>query len=123
MRIHIHLPVVDPDPVRFDLFGVRWRRLSVVRIILVAMPGTSDASIDDLPFAQRSVLVPANIAYGGNLLIVLKDGDGFISTVDDPGALIRNAVHGTDVDPVGFGPGILHFFMVILSGGSQVQND
>jgi len=48
-----------------------------VRLILITVPWTCDAAVDDLALAEWPVLVLANIRDGGNLTLILENGHAF----------------------------------------------
>src|SRR5688572_12577708 len=72
-----HLAVYYPRAKRGDLLGKRRRRGAGLRQVLVAMPGTSDATIHDAALAERTVLMTAHIRDGGYFALISEDGDAF----------------------------------------------
>src|SRR6266576_1838701 len=58
-----------------NLLRKRRRRTSRFRQILITVPGASHASVDDLAFSQRTILVAAHIRNRGDLPVKFEDGD------------------------------------------------
>src|SRR6185369_17354816 len=98
-----------PDQLRLirrHLVGEGRRRGARVRRILVAVPRACHAPIDDSPFSEWTVLVPANIGNRRDLAVVAEDGDTFAAQRHDLRALLRDVVHGTYLDEtIPFGSG------------------
>src|SRR5262249_9610553 len=60
-----------------ELLGERRRRAPVLQPVLVAVPGTGHAAVDDAPFADRPLLVGAKIRKRPDLRAVAEDCDAF----------------------------------------------
>src|SRR5436190_18020851 len=81
-----HPAVLHAHIERRDLLH-KWRwRSTRSRNVLIPVPGTGDAAVEDFAFAERAILVLAYVRNGGNFAIVLEDGDAFSRQTDDPGA-------------------------------------
>src|SRR5690242_10522060 len=75
LRMHQHLVGVDLRPVGCYLFR-EWRRgRAGIGKVLISVPRTRDAAVDDTPFPERPVLVLADIGDRGDTVAVLEDGD------------------------------------------------
>ena len=75
-----------------DLFGKGRRRCSGLRPVLIAVPGTGHAAIDDSAFSERSILVLANVGDGRDLAIVAKDRHALAGQRKNCGALFGNPI-------------------------------
>src|SRR5439155_23037632 len=81
-----------------NLLRKRRRRTSRFRQILITVPGASHASVDDLAFSQRTILVAAHIRNRRDLSVKFEDGDTLAAYGDNCGALLRNAFHRAGVN-------------------------
>ena len=77
-RIEPDTPFQDPDIVGAHFFFEGRRRAAIVRQVLIAVPGTGDAAVDDAALAQRPTLMAAHIRYGGDLVAIAEDGDALV---------------------------------------------
>src|SRR5712671_4075677 len=73
--MHFHDPIPDPHPIGRQPLGERWRRAAIGEPVLIAMPGTGDAAVDDAAFANRTILMGTKIAERPDLGTVAKHGD------------------------------------------------
>lgn len=96
-------PIFDTDIKGWNFFDKWGRRSACVRSVLIAVPWTGDAAIEDFAFTKGSVLMLADVGYGGDLAVVFEDGDAFPTQANDARAVFRNFGDGTDVDEVGGG--------------------
>src|SRR5262245_21906161 len=90
LGVNKHLVAYDACAVGRDFLCERRRRLPGVREVLVAVPGTSHASVDDFAFAEGAVLVLAYIGDSGDLAVVLEDGHTLAGAGDDAGTFFRD---------------------------------
>src|SRR5580704_11560611 len=99
-RIHFYDTAIDPHAVSSEFFG-EWRRCAtVLEPILIAVPGTRHASVDDMAFSDRAVLMGAKIGERADLLAVAKDGDAFTTgSGNDACALVRDGLWRSDGNP------------------------
>ena len=75
---------------RWDLF-LEWRwGCSIFRSILVTVPGTSDAAIENTTFAQWSILMLTNVRDHRHFTVVLEDSDTLARKRNYFGTLLRN---------------------------------
>src|SRR5216684_9326958 len=81
-----------------NLLRKRRRRTSRFRQILITVPGASHASVDDLAFSQRTILVAAHIRNRGDLSVKFEDGDTLAAHGDNRRAFLRNAFHRAGVN-------------------------
>src|SRR5438093_1085566 len=75
IEVEQHAPVFYAQRVGRQLFRERRRSASILRTILIAMPGTGDAAVDDSPFAEWPALMRADATYRGELVAESEDGD------------------------------------------------
>ena len=76
-----------------DSFGKgRWRGARSGKI-LIAVPGTGDAAVDDFTFTKRAVLMAADIGEGGKLAVVFKDGDAFTVNGNNLRAIVGDGIN------------------------------
>ena len=96
MGINPNLIVETTYRVSFYLFFERRGRLTVLGQILVAMPRTGDAAVDNFALAERAVLVATQIAYCRKLTLIAEDRNIF--AVDEQGfcPIFGYVVHRTD---------------------------
>jgi hypothetical protein len=60
---------------RWDLF-LEWSwGCSILRTVLITVPGTSDTPVENTPFTERSILVLTNIRDGRHLAVILEHRD------------------------------------------------
>src|SRR3954452_23897051 len=81
-----------------NLLSERRRRGARVGLVFIAVPRTHDTVIDYLSFAQRAVLVLADIRDRGDPAVVPEDRDTFAGDTGHHGTLFRNLVHAADVN-------------------------
>src|SRR5690349_8932075 len=93
-----HLLPHHAGAVRRNLFCKWRRRRAGVGQVLIAVPGASDASVNDLSFAERPVLVLAHIRHRRDISVVLEPGDPLASARHNAGALLRNLLDATNGD-------------------------
>src|SRR4051812_30120606 len=99
-RIDFHHSTVQPDAISRQLFREGRRRAAVGQPVLITVPRTSDAAVDDPPLAKRTLLVRAQVRQCANLPAVTKDGDALAMWGgDDARGLVRNGVWRPDNDP------------------------
>src|SRR6187431_2413408 len=63
--------------------------------VLISMPGTRHATVDDFPLSKRTVLMLAYIRNGRKFFIVFEDGDPFAIEGNNLCAIVLNVMHGT----------------------------
>src|SRR5437868_4217771 len=97
-----HLVPNHTRAVRGNPFRKGRRRRAGLGQVLISVPWTSDASIDNLSFSKRPVLVLADIRYCRDVSVVLEYGDALASARDDARAVLRNLPDGANGD-VAFG--------------------
>ena len=66
-RVDFDDAAVDPHAIGRELLGERRRRAAVRQPVLIAVPGAGDAAVDDAAFADRAVLVGAEIGQRADL--------------------------------------------------------
>ena len=66
LRVNEHTTSLHANIKRRDLFGKRRRRSSRIGQVLIAMPWTGNAAINDAALTERSILVPADIRNGND---------------------------------------------------------
>src|SRR6476469_7530044 len=76
-------PVAQPHPVGLKLLGERGRRTTVLEAILVAVPRAGDEPVRDAAFAERTVLVRAEIGQRADLVAVTEHRDALAVRGDD----------------------------------------
>src|SRR6266571_153206 len=76
----------------------RRRRRAGVRMILVAVPRTSDAAENNFALAERAVLMLADVRDGGNLSVVFENRHAFAGEADDAGAVFGNIRYSAGVN-------------------------
>src|SRR6266446_8266058 len=86
------------DPETGDLFLERRRGRSRLWLILVAMPRAGDATIDNAPFSERSVLMLASIRDRGDLAIVAEDRNALAGERYDRRAFLGDTIHSADLN-------------------------
>jgi hypothetical protein len=92
--------VLDHHAIRRNALVERRRRLAILRPILPAVPGASDAAVNDLALAKRSALMGADVRHGGDSTVVTKDGDPFLlGRADNLGTVVGDFVDVASVDP------------------------
>ena len=64
---------LEAEAIGGDAFGKGWRGAAVLQAILVAVPWASDAAGHDPSFAERPILVRAEIAHRGERPLVPED--------------------------------------------------
>src|SRR5947209_1090378 len=84
--------------VRGNLFCKGRRRRAGIRQVLIAVPWTSDASIDNLSFSKRPVLVLTDVRYCRDVSVVFEYGDALASARYDARAVLRNVLDGANGD-------------------------
>src|SRR5581483_8682055 len=93
---------MDPHTVSRELFGERGRRAAVLEAILIAVPGTGHAAVDDAALSDRAVLVRAEIGERADLVPVAKNRDALSAgRADDPRRLVRDGARRARRNPVG----------------------
>ena len=93
-----HSAVLHAHIERRDLFHKRRWRSTRFRNVLISVPGTSDATVENFAFAERAVLVLAYVRHGGNFAVVFEDGDAFSGQTDDSGTTLRDVGDSAGVD-------------------------
>ena len=73
--MHKNLIPDDERPERGYLFCKGRGRGSGVGEVLIAVPWTRDAAIDNFAFSQWPILVLADIGDGGYAAVIFEDGD------------------------------------------------
>src|SRR5205085_2278860 len=71
--INEHGAADDAYSVCRNFIGERRRGTAIFWSILVSVPGTRNAAVDDLSFPKWPVLVPAHVGYRGHKVAVSKD--------------------------------------------------
>src|SRR4051812_15774002 len=101
-RIDLDYAARHTDPMGDELLGERRRRAAVRQPVLIAVPRTGDAAVDDTAFAERTVLMSAQIGNGADLVAVAEDRDALAPRRgDDAGALVGNRRERPDREPAG----------------------
>jgi hypothetical protein len=58
------------------------------------MPRTGDATVDDLPFSQRTALMGADIGHRRDAIAIAEDGDALITcAANNFGSTVGNLIH------------------------------
>src|SRR5437660_3931662 len=100
LRVDLDHAVANSHPKGRELLGEGRRRAAVGEPVLVAVPGTGHAAIDDAPLADRAVLVRAQIRERADLAAVAKHRDALAAGREhDAGALVRDVLRRPDRDP------------------------
>src|SRR5262245_52079457 len=89
-----HPSVPDTHLERRHFLHKRWRRCACVWLILVTMPRTSNAAIDNFSFSKRPVLVLTDIRDSGNVSVVFEDCHALAGQADDARTVFRNVDDG-----------------------------
>src|ERR1041385_6149538 len=98
--IDLHDSTIEPDAVGREAFGERLRRAAIAEPVLVAVPRAGDAAVDDAAFAERSVLVGAEIGQRADLVAVAEHRDPLAAgCCDDAGRTVGNVARRADRDP------------------------
>src|SRR5262249_17236774 len=97
-RMYEHRSFDNLDTKSRDLLLERGRSSPARRLVLIAVPRTSNATVDDAAFSQRSVLMLANIGDGRDLAIVAKNRNPLPRKRYDSRALLGNSIHFADFD-------------------------
>ena len=84
------------DAKRRNFFGERSRRRASIRLVLVAMPRTGHATVNDAAFAQGSVLMLTDIRDSGNFSVVAKHSDAFSRKRNNGRGIFRNTGNFAD---------------------------
>src|ERR1051325_2572001 len=93
-------PTIEPDAVGREAFGERRRRAAIAEPVLVAVPRAGDAAVDDAAFAERSVLVGAEIGQRADLVAVAEHCDPLAARGhDNAGRAVGNVARRADHDP------------------------
>src|SRR6266581_3708138 len=96
--MHEHPPIFHPDVERRDFLHERRRRRAAVRLVLVAVPRTGDAAENNFAFAERAVLVLADVRDGGDFSIVFENRHALTGEADDARAVFGNVGDGAGVN-------------------------
>src|SRR6266568_839416 len=104
---------------RWDLFREGRRRCPRVGHILVAVPRARDASVDDLAFPKRPILVLADIGDGRYAAIVFEYGDALTAARNNTRPLLRDAVDIADEYISSIGASSLLIVASFDCGGGQ----
>ena len=83
---------------RGDSLDKRRRRDAGVRQVLVAVPWTSNATIENFTLAQRAVLVLADVRNCGDFAVLCEDRDALARQADDSSAFLRDAVDSANIE-------------------------
>src|SRR5437764_772081 len=75
LRVDKNLASFDANAIGRDLLGKRSWRAAIGRAVLVSVPGTSDAAVDDFTFSKRAALMGANIGNSRDSSIVAEQCD------------------------------------------------
>src|SRR5262245_62016770 len=95
--MHEHASSLHAHVERRHLFDKWRRRRAGVGIVLVAVPGTGDAAVHDLPLAKRPVLMLADIGDGGYFSVIFENRHAFAGEADDAGAVLSDVVHSAGI--------------------------
>src|SRR4051794_30544461 len=108
-RIDPNQAVDDSDPECLQLFRERRRRTAVLQPVLVAVPGAGDAAIDDPALTQGTVLMCAEIRYGGQTAGVAEDRNRLSAGWgDDDAVIFLDRCGGSGVEPAIDQPCVRH---------------
>src|SRR4051812_32487355 len=72
VRIDLDHTLAQPDAIRGEFLGERRRGAAVLQAVLVAVPRASHQPVDDAAFAERSILVCADIGQRANPVTVAE---------------------------------------------------
>src|SRR6266571_8884215 len=90
-RVDLDDAVAQAHAIGDEHLGERRRGAAVLEPVLIAVPRAGDAAVDDAAFAERAVLVGAQVAHGSDALAVAKDRDALApGGRDDPRGLVRD---------------------------------
>src|SRR5580704_12346205 len=88
-RVDFDRTGAQAHPVSAELLGERRRRAAVLEPILEAVPRTSHAAVDDAAFADRAVLVGAQVGQCTDPSSVAKNRDALAARGrNNPGSLV-----------------------------------
>jgi hypothetical protein len=93
-----HLVPHHTGTVSRNLFCKWGRRGAGAGQVLVAVPRASDASVNNLSFSKRPVLVLTHIRYCGDISVVFKYSDPLSSARHHAGAFLRDVLDGANGD-------------------------
>src|ERR1051326_3797891 len=96
LRMNQHLVSDQPGSIRRHLVGEGRRRSSRVRRVLVAVPRTCHAPIDDSPFSKWTVLVPADIGDRRHFAVIAEDRDTLAAEGYHLRAFFRNVMYSAN---------------------------
>src|SRR5262249_41886212 len=83
-----------------ELFSEWWRRAAVFKPILITMPRAGYAAVYDAAFAERAVLMGAQIGQSTDVFAIAKDRDALTAGWrDDTRALVGDRLRRSDRDP------------------------
>src|SRR6185503_14240597 len=71
-RVDLDHAVAQAHPVRRELLGERRRRAAVREAILVTVPRAGDEPVDDAAFAERAILVCAEVRERPDLVAIAE---------------------------------------------------
>src|ERR1700752_4556739 len=92
--------LTQPHPVGRELLGERGRRAAIGEAVLVAMPRARDEAVKDAAFAERAVLVGAEIGQRADLVAVAEHRDALAVRRDnDARPLVGDRVWRADREP------------------------
>src|SRR5947207_11219493 len=72
VRMDLHVAITQAYPVGREFLGERWRSAAVLQPVFVSMPRAGDAAVDDAAFADRAILMRADIRQRADLVAVAE---------------------------------------------------
>ena len=100
VRIDLDQAVAQPHAVGREPLGEGRRRAAVLEPVLVAVPRAGDAAVDDAAFAERAVLVRAEVRQRADLVAVTEHRDALaVRRRDDARGLVRDRIRRADREP------------------------
>ena len=93
-----HATVLHAHVERRNFLYERRRRCTRFGLVLIAMPRTSDAAENNFAFAQRPVLMLADIGDSGDFPIVFENRHAFAGETNNASAVIEDVGDGAGVD-------------------------
>src|SRR5258708_9375596 len=124
LRMNEHRSLNDFDAEGGYLLLERGRSSPRFRFILITVPRAGNAPVYDATFAQRSILILANVRNSGDLAVVAKYGYALPIETNDGRALFGNAIYFADLDKTFLGDLAFRFIDPLSPKcGGEVERD
>ena len=93
-----HATVIHAHVERRNFLHERRRRSTCRRDVLITVPRTGDAAVENFALAERPVLVLADVRDGRDFAVVFEDGDALSRQADDTSAVLWDVGDGASID-------------------------